>query len=120
MRPDALLELGGVSLDPAVDGRVVPRHAAVGQHPLEVAVADRELQVPAHRPEDDLRRELPTLERVLPAPRQASALLIGAAASTRSQRAGKPCNRTFLRAVARPALPLVNDGLRDSALWRES
>src|SRR3954451_6459818 len=101
MRPDALLELGGVSLDPAVDGRVVDRHTAVGQHPLEVAVADRELQVPAHRPEDDLGRELPTLERVLPTPCQASALLIGAAASTRSQPAGKPCNRTPTAASSR-------------------
>src|SRR3954451_13833333 len=101
MRPDALLELGGVSLDPAVDGRVVDRHTAVGQHPLEVAVADRELQIPAHRPEDDLGRELPTLERVLPTPCQTSALLIGAAASTRSQPAGKPGNRTR-RSARRP------------------
>jgi len=44
---------------------VIDRHAAVGQHPFQVAVADRELQVPAHRPQDHLGRELPTLEWVL-------------------------------------------------------
>src|SRR3954447_23084937 len=52
------------------------------------------LQVPAHSPEDDLGRELAPLERVLPPPCQPSALLIWSAASTRSQPAGKPCNRT--------------------------
>src|SRR3954454_15257882 len=45
-----LLELRGEALDPAVHGGVVDRHAAVGEHALEVAVADRELEVPAHRP----------------------------------------------------------------------
>src|SRR4051812_30744686 len=63
MAAHPLLELGGEALDPAVHGRVVDRHAAVGQHQLEVAVADRELQVPAHRPEDDLGREAEAAER---------------------------------------------------------
>src|SRR3954454_17220312 len=45
-----LLELRGEALHPAVHGRVVDLDAAVGEHALEVAVADRELQVPAHRP----------------------------------------------------------------------
>ena len=58
-----LLELGGEALDPAVHGGVVDLDAAVGQHALEVAVADRELQVPAHRPEDDLGREAEAAER---------------------------------------------------------
>jgi hypothetical protein len=32
---------------------------------LGVAIADRERKIPADRPQDDLRRELPPLERVL-------------------------------------------------------
>ena len=49
-----LLELGGEALDPAVHGGVVDLDPAIGEHALEVAVADRELQVPAHRPKDHL------------------------------------------------------------------
>jgi hypothetical protein len=41
---------------------VVDHHAAVGQHQLEVVVADRELQIPAHRPENDLGREAEAAE----------------------------------------------------------
>src|SRR3954453_7966521 len=52
-----LLQLRGEALNPAVHGRVIDRHAAIGEHPLEVAVADRELQIPAHGPEDHLGRE---------------------------------------------------------------
>ena len=44
------------SKNPAVHGRVVDLDPAVGEHGLEVTVADWELQVPAHRhlfrPED--------------------------------------------------------------------
>jgi EamA-like transporter family len=57
-----LLELGGEALDPAVQGDVVDEDAPVGEHGLEVAVADREGQVPAHRPEDDLGREAEAAE----------------------------------------------------------
>jgi hypothetical protein len=60
--PRALLELRGEALDPAVGADVVDRDAAVGQHPLEVAVADGELQVPPDRPEDDLGREAEAAE----------------------------------------------------------
>src|SRR3954454_24601464 len=42
-----LLQLRGEALDPAVQGCVIHRHAAIGEHGLEVAVADRKLQVPA-------------------------------------------------------------------------
>lgn len=49
------------------DARAARAAAAVSQHALEITVADRELQVLAHRPHDHLRRELPTLERALPA-----------------------------------------------------
>src|SRR4051812_49403882 len=58
-----LLELRGEALDPAVHGRVIHRDAPVGEHGLEVAVADRELQVPAHRSQDHLGREAKAAER---------------------------------------------------------
>src|SRR3954452_4054176 len=45
-----------------VQGRVIHRHAPVGEHGLEVAVADRELQIPAHGPEDHLGREAEAAE----------------------------------------------------------
>src|SRR5215213_9037524 len=62
VRPDPLLDLRRVGLDPAVNGRVVHGYAAVGEHQLEVAVADGEHEVPANRPEDHLGGELPPLE----------------------------------------------------------
>ena len=40
-------------------------HATIGEHTLEVAIVDRELKIPADRPQDDLRRELPALEQDL-------------------------------------------------------
>src|SRR5215207_11266432 len=44
------------------EGRVVDRDTAVLQHQFEIAVADREHQVPAYGPQDHLGRELPALE----------------------------------------------------------
>src|SRR5689334_12016868 len=38
--------------------------ATVLQHQLEIAIADREHQIPAHGPQDHLGRELPALERL--------------------------------------------------------
>ena len=58
-----LLQLGGKTLNPAGQGGVIDLHAAVGEHALEVTIADRELEVPAHRPEDDLGREAEAAER---------------------------------------------------------
>src|SRR4051794_38831568 len=58
-----LLQLRGEALNPAVHGRVIHLHAAIGEHGLEVAVADRELQVPAHGPKDHLGREAEAAER---------------------------------------------------------
>lgn len=40
-------------------------HSPIREHALETTIVERELQVPAHRPKNDLHRELPTLERVL-------------------------------------------------------
>src|SRR4051812_47192999 len=62
MGPDPLLQLRRISLDPTEEGRVVDRDTAVLQHQFEIAVADREHQIPAHGPEDHLDRELPALE----------------------------------------------------------
>ena len=56
------LQLRGEALDPAVHGRVIHRDAPACQHPFEVAVADRKLQVPAHGPEDHLGREAKAAE----------------------------------------------------------
>src|SRR3712207_6873091 len=61
--PDPLLQFREVGLDPAEEGGVVHVHAAVGEHQLEVAVADREHQVPPDRPQDHLGGELPALDR---------------------------------------------------------
>jgi hypothetical protein len=65
MRADALVELLCIGLDPAEQGRVIHLHTTIREHALEVAIADWELEIPADRPQDDLRRELTTLERVL-------------------------------------------------------
>src|SRR5215207_3034522 len=50
MAAKPLLELGGEALDPAIERNVVDLDPSVGQHALEVTIADREPQVPAHRP----------------------------------------------------------------------
>jgi hypothetical protein len=63
MPAQLLLELGREALDPAVKRDVIDLDAAIGEHALEVAVADREPQVPAHRPKDDLGRETEAAER---------------------------------------------------------
>ena len=57
-----LLQLQSEALDSAGQGDVIALHAAVGQHAFEVAVADRDLQVPAHGPEDHIRREAEAAE----------------------------------------------------------
>src|SRR4051794_14218306 len=38
-----LLQLRGEALNPAVHGRVIHHHAAIGEHGLEIAIADRKL-----------------------------------------------------------------------------
>jgi hypothetical protein len=44
MRSDPLLQLRGIGLDPAEDRGVSHRDAAVGQHQLEIAIADRNIR----------------------------------------------------------------------------
>ena len=91
--PQPLLELGREALDPAVHGRVVDLDAAVDEHALEVAVADRELQVPPHRPEDDLGREAEAAEEPGVGHERCSEGGGGSAAPTRSRHLAQ-CNRS--------------------------
>jgi hypothetical protein len=95
MRTDALVEFGSIGLDPAKESGVVDLHTAISQHALEITMADRELQVPADRPQDDLRRELPTFERVL------VILLHYQPLSTPS---GRSSSRTSFKAATEPAI----------------
>lgn len=60
--PEPPLQFRCMGLDPPKDGGVRDVDTAVLQHQLKVAVADREHQVPAHCPENHLRRELPTFK----------------------------------------------------------
>src|SRR4030095_6780384 len=61
--PGGLGEQRREALDPAVDGGVVDFHAALGEELLDVAVRQREAQVPAHREDDHLGREAEASER---------------------------------------------------------
>src|ERR1044071_9960238 len=54
--PEAWATSVGIS-SPAIHGHVIHRDASIGEHGLEVAIADRELHTPAHGPEDHLGRE---------------------------------------------------------------
>ena len=60
----ALLDLGRVALHPAIDRGVVDLHTALLEPLLQLAGAHPVLAVPAHRPQDDLTLEVPTLEVV--------------------------------------------------------
>src|SRR5664279_527872 len=101
MRPQPLLQFGGVGLDPAEDGRVVNYHATIRQHQFEIAIAYREHQVPSHCPQDHLAREVPPLEvRHPPYP-----LPVPGADHTTATLCRKLCNRTpdLIRRRAVPA-----------------
>ena len=62
MRADSLFKLRCVGLDPSEDRRVVDLDSAVEEHEFQIAVADREHQIPSHGPKDRLSCELPPLE----------------------------------------------------------
>ena len=62
MKPDPLLQFGGIRLDPAANGRVVHCDPAIQQHQFEVSIADGEHQIAARRPQDHPGGELPSLE----------------------------------------------------------
>ena len=50
MRAGSLFKLRCVGLDPSEDRRVVDLDAAIEQHEFQIAVADREHQIPSHGP----------------------------------------------------------------------
>jgi len=52
MRADSLFKLRCVGLDPSEDRRVVDLDSAVEEHEFQIAVADREHQIPSHGPKD--------------------------------------------------------------------
>src|SRR5215471_20610370 len=62
MPAQPLLDLGRIPLDPPVDRRVIDRHAALGHHLLEIAIAYAVAAIPAHRPEHDLACEVAPFE----------------------------------------------------------
>src|SRR6476646_7919565 len=53
----------GVTLHPPPDGDVIDRKSALDKQFFHVAVGQREAQVPPNRQQDDLRFELPPLEK---------------------------------------------------------
>src|SRR3954453_11197832 len=93
LRPDPLLDLRRVGLNPAVNGRVVHGYAAVSEHQLEVAVADGEHEVPANRPEDHLGGELPPLEGLV-WPHWAARCRLAMGGFYPVSATSKSCNRT--------------------------
>jgi hypothetical protein len=64
MRVDSLFKLRCVGLDPSEDRRVVDLDSAVEEHEFQIAVADKEHQIPSHGPKDRLSRELAPLEAI--------------------------------------------------------
>ena len=64
MRAGSLFKLRCVGLDPSEDRRVVDLNSAVEEHEFQIAVADREHQIPSHGPKDRLSCELPPLEAI--------------------------------------------------------
>ena len=64
MPADSLFKLRCVGLDPSEDRRVVDLDSAVEEHEFQIAVADREHQIPSHRPKDRLGCELAPLEPI--------------------------------------------------------
>src|ERR1700719_1888391 len=95
MRPDPLLQLSGIGLDPTENGRVVNLHPAIEQHQFEIAVADWEHQVPPDRPQNHLIGKLPSLELLAP-PHCRPALRLRRANPTGPAPSAKPCNRAML------------------------
>ena len=62
MAAQPLLEFGHEGLSPALKSDVVECNVLVGEHPLQVAQADRELQIPPNGPENNLGREAEAAE----------------------------------------------------------
>src|SRR4051794_13056614 len=124
MRPDPLLQLSCIGLDPAEDGGVIDRDAAVLQHEREIAIADREHQIPAHRPEDHLGSELPALEHLTLHRRRPSPYHPAAADYAASWPAPKLCNRAIdavsknsAQITALPKPIIAKSGAMSPTIW---
>jgi hypothetical protein len=63
MSPHSLFQRRGIGLNLPKDRGVIDSHAAIRQHQGDVAIADREGQIPAQRPEYDVGREVPPFKR---------------------------------------------------------
>jgi transposase-like protein len=84
-----LSQSSGVSLNPSEDRGVIDLHATIQQHQLEIAVADREHQIPSHRPQDHLGGELAAFESLILPDCCGSSLSAHVTASTRADRQHK-------------------------------
>ena len=92
---DPLLQFGRIGLDPPADGAVVHLNASIQQHEREITVADREHQIPPHRPQDHLGVELPPFEGLI-LPYLGSLSTFGhPAACTRSGRRRKAATEAY-------------------------
>jgi hypothetical protein len=89
MRQDPSPDLRPVGLDPAEESDVRDIHTTVGEHQLDIAVADREHQVPADRPEDHLGGEPPTFKGLIRPYRDRSLLSRHAMGCTCHRQRGK-------------------------------
>src|ERR1700732_2733245 len=63
--PPAFLELRGVALHPAHNGRMRHRQAALGHHLHQVTQTDLEPEIPPNAQDDDFAVEVATLEQLL-------------------------------------------------------
>jgi hypothetical protein len=92
---------------------VVDLHATIQQHQLQVAVADWEHQIPAHRPEDHRGGELPSLEPPVPTHRRPASqwpgiilrTLVGPKTLQQSPSASPASLRDLARIRDQPAFP---------------
>jgi hypothetical protein len=54
-----------ITLDPAVDRRVIDVQSSLGHHLFEIPIAERIAQVPTHAQKNDVGLEVTPFERVL-------------------------------------------------------
>src|SRR4051812_41416008 len=93
---------------------MIHRDAPIGEHRLEIAIADRKLQIPAHGPEDHLGREAEAPERSGGGHGQYSRNGDGRSTAPTWERCPAQCNRTGQPPLA--ALP-GRDQRLPACLW---
>ena len=94
MRADPFLKLLGIGLDPTEDRRVIHLDTAVDEHELEVAVTDREHQIPTNGPQNHFRCELTPLEATAAPIHCPATPYPDRGRYTRNTATGETCNRT--------------------------